>query len=184
MWCILVAEVHQSFPCASHWQRVAIVFDETVDEVNIALGFLCPQDRIFIKCAQWACDIEINQFLNICLLCFVFGIIHGFLQIVNNLGDGFRVKTAHFVNFLYHFTVLFQHLSVKSVRNRSLVVRVFDSLVIVFHFLLRYAFVKVVGWCGDEVLAGSEVHTLGHKRLVENHSIHHFEERGDGLSLS
>ena len=178
-----VAEIHQSLPRSGHRQRVAVGFDEAVDKVHIALGFLRPKDRILIECAKRTGFVVFNQFLDIGLLLIVFGIFGSLFKVGYNFFDSVGIQTAHFVNLFHHFAVFLHHFRVQSVGHRCRVVGIFNRIVVGFHLLLCHALVEIVGRSSDQILPCRQVHPFRHKIFIKNHLIHDFDKRRFGLSL-
>ena len=174
--CGDVLEVDDACPGAGHAERVAVAFDEAVDEVDLRSGVFGPCYRVVVECLKRACGVVFDEFFDNVALSVVFGVRFRFFEIFHDFLYSCGVEPADSVDLFGHFPVfVFDEAAVESVGNRGEVGAVFQCSVVGFHFVLCQAgSVEVACRCGHEVGVVGLVDALGEVGRVE----HHFHEFG------
>ena len=162
-----VDEVDNRLPRSLAAQRVTVILDEAVDEVDVRHRVAHPADVEAVELTQVARAVVGYQRGDVRLLGFV-GHRLGLFEPVDNPLDGRRVHAAHLPDPLAHLAVLLDQLRVESVGNGLRVVGVGHGGVELLDLGLGYPLVVVVRRGGHQVRARRLVQTRGVERRVEN----------------
>ena len=90
----LVAEIDDAFPTGLVAKRVTIGFDETIDEVHLALRIFEPCNGIFVEGNERTSPVEFDEETNDALLSGMFGIGQGIFKMTDNPADGSTVESV------------------------------------------------------------------------------------------
>ena len=167
----LVLEVGQSLPRRLLSERVGIDLNEAVDVVHLRLCVLGPEDVVVVPCFEVAGTVELDEFLDVCLLGVIFRHLGGFLQPIGNFLYLFGIQ--HGERHFGDFPVLFYHLAGQSVGDWPFRIRAgirgLQVGIVPFYLLLGDPFVEVDGGVGHKVLAGVLREAFGrHLRIVDD----------------
>ena len=104
---LLVDVLHQSLPRAFQPQGVAVDFDETVDEVHLAVEALQPGDAVLVEDAQvTSLVVADEEFYDVTLL-FVLGYRGGLAEPVDNVADSVGIEPVGLPHLLLYLSVGF-----------------------------------------------------------------------------
>ena len=164
---LLVHEIDDAFPRRLASQRIAVILDKAVHEIDIRHGILHPADVIAVEFAQIARLVIADERGDIALLRLG---RHGLrlFEPVDDLLDGGRIHAAYLPDALPDHPVLFDQLGIQAVGDRFGIVGVRHVGVELLDFGLRHTLVIVVRRSGDQVLAGGLVQARLVERSVEN----------------
>ena len=174
---LLVHEVDQRLPRRLASQRIAVIFDKSVHEIDVGYGIPHPQDVITVEIVQVAGFVIVDEGCDGRLLRLLGNALR-LLQPVNDLLNRRRIHTAYFPHPLADRSVLILHeLRIQSVGDRFGIGRIGHATVELFHFGLCHAFVIVVGGSGHQILTFSLIELSLIKFGVENRLADHSPQR-------
>ena len=138
-----ILHIHIALPCGLASERIVIVLDEAVDEVDRADGVLNPVNVEIIPSLQIACPVILHKLSYRLFLKIGLGHCGGLLQFGADLLQSRTVDSADLPRLLDNLAVLLDDLCVKAVGNRGLVVRIHPRVVILIDLLTGHSIVEV-----------------------------------------
>ena len=157
----LVFELRGGFPAGFQTKRVAVVFDKAVVVVGKRGMVFHPHHIVNVPCSKVARLVVFDEFANVGRLLRGFGHLFGLIQPINNLFDGFAVKTAHFIDVFHQAAVLLFEPRVKPVGNGFRVFGVGHGRIKFLGFGGGYVKVVVAGRTLNQARGGVLVYPFG-----------------------
>ena len=166
--CFTVHEVHVGLPRRFAAQRIAVVFDEAVDEIDVRKRILHPMDVVAVELAQIARFIIGNEMRDSRFLR-LFRHFRSLFEPVDDAFDGRRVHPAYAPDALGDRPVgLFHQLRVEPVGDRLGIAGIGHVGIELLGFGLRNPLVVVAARCGDHIHAGGLIEPLGADLRIED----------------
>ena len=111
-----ILEVHESFPCRLASERVGVVLDESVHEVNCSKCVIHPHHVKVIPCLEVTCVVIFDEQSDILLLSVILSDGGGLLKFDAYLLEGRTVESPYLRHFFIDLSVsALHHLGVQTI---------------------------------------------------------------------
>ena len=160
---------HNSFPRPFQTERIAIYFNEAIDEIHARTMFTHPLDAILVEQAQITRLVIADERFDVSPLVIVLSHRHRLLEPKDDFADGFTIFSFGKPSVLLNLSITFHERAVQSIGNRFRVVSILYGSIIVLYFLLAHIIVEIAGRSFHEVNSIGLVHSFRQKVRTENH---------------
>ncbi len=144
--CLVILDIYVTFPCALAAQRVVVILDESVDEIDSSDGILHPFDVELIPDLEITCLIVLDKQSQGTFLDIVLGTGGCQLELFTYFFDGRSVHAVYLPGNLNDIAVgILCNLGVQTVCNGSLIGLILDGCIVFLHLIACNALVEVTG---------------------------------------